>query len=245
MGNETKDMIVRALEGRTSPNKGNHYSPKLRRYLSKVQTERHASMTKEEESDIGRRSAKARKAFSLEQDAQFRKNLSDAVKQVHFTRTDREKKRIHRKIAASVAKAWENMPEKERRAKSRRLSRGLHAYWNALTADEQAEVKRKRLAKKSPNKVEGLLLRFVKKLGFKYVGNGKLWIERFNPDFVHKTKKIIIELFGIYWHQNDEKDKERLRAYRRAGYKTLVIWDVKLLANSDKQVMRVERLMGV
>ena len=67
---------------------------------------------------------------------------------------------------------------------------------------------------------------------YKYVGNGKIWIDGFNPDFINiNGQKKIIEVYGDYWHntpERKERDKERLKTYNKYGYKTLVIWEHEL-----------------
>ncbi len=70
-------------------------------------------------------------------------------------------------------------------------------------------------------------------LPFEPVGKGKFWLKginhNFNPDFVNKDKKKIIEMFGSYWHnQRKDLDKERLETYSKYGYEYLVIWDYEL-----------------
>jgi len=67
---------------------------------------------------------------------------------------------------------------------------------------------------------------------YKYVGNGKVFIERFNPDFINVNgKKKIIELYGDYWHnipQAKIRNELRLKVYNKYGYNTLIIWESEL-----------------
>ena len=63
---------------------------------------------------------------------------------------------------------------------------------------------------------------------YKFVGDGQIFIAGFVPDFIHIKRKKIIEFFGTYWHQHTkEKDKLRLKTYKKYGYATLVIWDTE------------------
>jgi len=71
---------------------------------------------------------------------------------------------------------------------------------------------------------------------FKYVGNGRLFINRFNPDFIDIKRKLIIEVFGDYWHNlpnYKKRDIIKLKLYKKLGYKFLIIW-AKELKNQDK-----------
>ena len=87
----------------------------------------------------------------------------------------------------------------------------------------------------SPNKPEKLLNKILNRLcpnEYKYVGDGKIIISGFNPDFVHNNgSKKIIELYGDYWHNREDtkkRDKGRFHAYKRNGYKMLIIWEHEL-----------------
>ena len=92
-----------------------------------------------------------------------------------------------------------------------------------------------------PNNKEKILISIMREnnIPFNYVGDGKIWFKgkthSFNPDFLSKNPKHIIELFGDYWHNRPERrlrDKERLQTYKKYGYNTLVIWESEL---KDKQ----------
>ena len=48
------------------------------------------------------------------------------------------------------------------------------------------------------------------------------------PDFVNiNDKKQVIELFGDYWHRNDNPE-ERIARYKEVGWDALVIWEHEL-----------------
>jgi len=117
------------------------------------------------------------------------------------------------------------------------------------------EESRNRLLKSlniSPNKVELKLMGIIAEnnLPFNYVGDGKIWFNgekhSFNPDFLSKNPKHIIEVFGEYHHnlpKNKEKDKERIETYSKYGYKTLIIWSKELekpyeVINKIKEFMK-------
>jgi very-short-patch-repair endonuclease len=67
----------------------------------------------------------------------------------------------------------------------------------------------------------------------KFVGDRSLIIKGFNPDFINKKQKKIIEMFGDYWHNLPDwrkRDKRKLRIYKKLGYKVLII-KKKILIN--------------
>ncbi len=78
-------------------------------------------------------------------------------------------------------------------------------------------------------KIEYIINNFIRK--YEYVGDGKFWIERFNPDFIDFNNKNIIEVYGNYWHNLDgakRRDKKRLEIYKKHGYRTLIIWEKEI-----------------
>ena len=86
----------------------------------------------------------------------------------------------------------------------------------------------------SPNKPEILLIKLLANLlskEYKFVGDGKLIVGGFCPDFVNKDNNKIIEFYGDYWHNRGDwskRDIGRLKEYKKAGYKTLIIWEHEL-----------------
>ena len=76
------------------------------------------------------------------------------------------------------------------------------------------------LSKRQPNDGEKKLGKILKPFGFRYVGNGKLFVGSKNPDFVFG--KNIIELFGHFHKQTEVKP--RIAYLRNHGYRCLVIW---------------------
>jgi len=105
---------------------------------------------------------------------------------------------------------------------------------------------RSKLRFNKQNLIEKKLEMLLNKLFFKeykYVGDGKFFIGRFNPDFVHKQEKKIIELYGDYWHNlpsYKERDKRRLKTYKKYRYLTLIIWE-KELNNINKLTKKLKK----
>ncbi|KKM86368.1 hypothetical protein LCGC14_1279690 [marine sediment metagenome] len=98
-----------------------------------------------------------------------------------------------------------------------------------------------------PNKPEKLLNKILQILlpkEYKYVGNFKFWIDCYNPDFINcNGQKKVIELFGDYWHNRKDAKKRdvlRLKAYKKYGYKTLIVWEHEL-KNLNKVKLRIKR----
>ena len=74
-------------------------------------------------------------------------------------------------------------------------------------------------------------------LPFKFVGNGKLIIDGYNPDFVSLDNKFLIEVFGDYWHNRKDwkkRDRKRFKSFSQFGYKTLVFWEHEIVKSKGK-----------
>jgi very-short-patch-repair endonuclease len=112
------------------------------------------------------------------------------------------------------------------------------------------EYKNKQLKKMTenwnlkPNIPERQIMQIIKlnKLPFNYTGDNKLRIEGFNPDFLSKNPKYIIEFYGEYHHNLPrvrERDIRRRKAYNSLGYKLLVIWGNELKKNPQRVTEKI------
>jgi G:T-mismatch repair DNA endonuclease (very short patch repair protein) len=57
-----------------------------------------------------------------------------------------------------------------------------------------------------------------------------------NPDFVWLERKKIIEVFGRYWHRNDN-EQEIVKAYADVGWSCLILWDDELDASVRDRIL--------
>jgi len=99
-------------------------------------------------------------------------------------------------------------------------------YWSE---DRLQKVIMKPHAK--PNEKELLLIRILQNLipnEYMYVGNGKLIVGGYCPDFMNVNgKKKLIELWGDYWHRN-HNTQNRIAHFKKFGFDTLIIWEHEL-----------------
>ena len=85
-------------------------------------------------------------------------------------------------------------------------------------------------------------------LPFHFVGDSQLWIgkgsKKLNPDFCELNgKKIVVEIFGDYWHSPliNRKIKEyqtleyRLGHYKKYGWEPIFIWESDLLRDDSER----------
>ena len=113
------------------------------------------------------------------------------------------------------------------------------------STDENVRKKRFLSLCIKPNKQETLLNRVLQSnfpKQFEYVGNGKLVIGTKCPDFANFKNKLIIELFGDYWHRGQTGDK-RIKYFAKYKYKTLIIWEHEL-KNREQVIEKIRRFIN-
>ena len=112
----------------------------------------------------------------------------------------------------------------------------FHTEKNKDLVWKQKRIKKIRLAQRNKKtKPEIMAANFLTPLGFNFVGDGKFFIEAFCPDFINRKNKLIVEIYGDYWHNLPKQldiDRRRIIAYTNAGFKTLILWEHEL---KDKQ----------
>lgn len=151
----------------------------------------------------------------------------------------------------------------ERRAKQAERSRAL---WQNLefrakritTQKEQWRANNFEVLKKmmlanctSPNKPETSVLNILNELypnEWKFTGDGQVIIDGLNPDFINTNgKKLIIEVFGDYWHRQNVKpyrvNEGRVDVYAQFGYKTLIIWE-RETKNKELLKQKIQEFAG-
>ena len=111
---------------------------------------------------------------------------------------------------------------------------------------EFAKRMRKATAKR-PTKPEKKFQEIVDSntLPFKYTGDGGITIGNKCPDFIHNTKKIVVEVFGRAYHSPLFTFKKTMRHhqtyegtiehYKKHGYKCIVFWDMDLVEREDAE----------
>lgn len=91
---------------------------------------------------------------------------------------------------------------------------------------------RRRIPSSLENKFQGIVDKY--NLPYKYVGDGKIFIERYNPDFINtNNKKIAIEVYARYYKKrNYENIKEwelnRQKVFNKYGWKIIFFNEIEL-----------------
>lgn len=132
----------------------------------------------------------------------------------------------------------------------KKRSAGERAWWQGDPHRKNIRAQKMALAvHRKPNKPElavQIVLDSLFPSDWKYVGDGQVIIDGLNPDFINVNgKKLIIEVFGDYWHGErvtvyHRTEKGRIEAYQKYGYRTLIVWeretkDSRMLADKITQ----------
>jgi len=132
-------------------------------------------------------------------------------------------------IKAKPKYVWSNRDPKKQKEINRKISVALRGNNNWISNNEY------------PNKEEQKLIQFFRRrnLPFEYIGDGSFKIDGKNPDFKHKTKKILIEFFGEFWHPKEDEEK-RINFFKERGWYCLVIWGRETGTLGGKRISKLE-----
>lgn len=226
---ETKKKISNRFIGINNPNYGKKLSDEQKRKISETKKARWSSLPESSKMRMSRKGSK----LSEEHKSKISKYLAD--------RNRMEKVRIYCK---GCGKEILLLPC---RAKAKTFcSHQCYTKWNIglnnpSKRPDLREYQRQRAIQqwrdggipqnRKPTKPEiklQLILDDLYPSEFRYVGDGQIRINGKNPDFINVNgRKQIIELFGDYWHK-DQNPQERIDCFTPYGYKTLVVWEKEL-----------------
>lgn len=109
-----------------------------------------------------------------------------------------------------------------------------------LGRKQSKEIIRKRLRRNSPSSLELKMIKIIKKynLPYKFVGNGKFFIENKNPDFINcNGEKIAIEVF---YRDHKKKFRKTIEQWKQERQGIFAKYGWKLLFFNEIQVNEEE-----
>jgi len=211
-GQEVKNKFVRGHNGKF---KGRHHSIEARMKISKSSMGK--IISKEQREKI------ARTLTGIKQSEETKRKRSVTLKGIIIP--DGQRKRMIEGTRKTLSER--SMPISQRE----KLSRAHKLLWNNLEYREKQTKKIMAGLCLLPNKPEMRLNEILNGLypgEWKYVGDGQFFIAGRCPDFVNiNGQKKIIELFGDYWHKDDDP-QDRIGIFKPFGFETLVIWEHEL-----------------
>lgn len=210
-GNRGKVRSKEVIKKNSKSHLGLYKDPKERKKLSKPRTEK-AKANMKGKCGIYIRTEEHKKNLSKNNARYFlgkhfsdehRKNISKSLTRVFQDPKERKKQ------SERITMIWQNPEYQKIMAKARNLKpNNLEQFFDEQTPDI-----------------------------VKYVGDFSLWIVTnkgtWNPDFVIEGQNKIIELFGNYWHKDDDPDK-KIREYAKAGWKCIVFWENEVHNESER-----------
>lgn len=83
---------------------------------------------------------------------------------------------------------------------------------------------------------------------YEYVGTNKVTFKtesgNIKPDFLHKERNKVIEMFGDYWHRGEDS-QDRVNKFAQIGFDCLVIWEHELKEKTeDELVFTIQNFTG-
>ena len=162
-------------------------------------------------------------------------------KQTEILAKCRQNPETRRKHAENSRRAW--TPERRvwRSAESKQMwqdpvirTKLIEAHRRNWRRNNYATMRKMMMANNTkPNKPEKVVLSILNELfpnEWAFTGDGQVIISGLNPDFINTNgKKLIIEVFGDYWHTQKLKpyriNEGRIHTYAKYGYDTLIIWE--------------------
>ena len=105
-----------------------------------------------------------------------------------------------------------------------------------------------------PTRPEIRMMEIVQMRGLplEYTGNGAVWIGRQNPDFVSRTNKVAVEIFGDFWHSPLRNSnipasallERRKKEFEQHGWHPVFIWESEIMSQNGERIV-IERLKDV
>lgn len=177
--------------------KYNHYTSQKRLYCSKQCATNHAKET-------------------WMNSVEYKQFISD----LHTGRI--RPKETGQRISEAQKKVWQNRSEEEKRILAQKIRESVvNLYKQGVYSETYPH--------ELPSGLERKFIAIIEKyqLPFRYVGDFQVWIEWMNPDFIHFTEPIVIEIQSNSWH-NKKETKERVEKFSVAGYLCIPIWENEL-----------------
>lgn len=89
-----------------------------------------------------------------------------------------------------------------------------------------SQANRRPIRRSGPNSLERKLWKILGPT-FSYTGDGSFKIDNLRPDFVSKSRRVIVEVYGDYWHRNEtlHKTMRRISTFERRGWRCIIIWE--------------------
>ena len=167
---------------------------------------------------------------------EHRRKIGESNKGKKHLFSEEHNKKISEANKGRIAWNKDKGMSEEQKIKISIAHKGKHHSEETKRKMRETRKHRRKIGKIEPTKPEREFMRICEKfnLPYKYVGDGKIWIENKNPDFIEiDGRKEVIEIFGRYWHSSlygkklslNRTYEETLEHYKKYGFKCVIFWD--------------------
>ena len=151
---------------------------------------------------------------------------------------------VKKTLQGIMRKRWAEPNDREKMIEAMKISQGRpearkmkQERLRKLWANPEYRNKVLKANKKWPTKPEKTFNEITPAC-IRYVGNSAWWRKlndgkHHNPDFKVTGQNKVIEIFGDYWHRNDDPQK-LIDLYAKAGLECLVFWEREVYENPEQ-----------
>lgn len=214
--------------GKENPFYGRHHTDEMKATQSKMRSEQYSNGNNPFQGKTHKKETLSKireKAIKRNADPEYRKMISECTK-----------KAMTPEVRDLISQSWKSRSPEWKVKKSKMEKK----RWRE---DKNFAERMRKSRNAKPNKSEIKLNDILDEMypgEWKFTGDFSFIINGKNPDFVNcNGKKLIIELFGEYWHQG-ETQEDRAKCFSPFGYRTLVIWWKEL---QDKE-LTINKIRG-
>lgn len=187
---------------------------------------------KEEHKRMHSEMLKGRRPYEMTDEIRRHMCIAQRKREQKMTQSERDKRLQHMR---QIQPKGIQEAAKLRRGQST-WNKGMKPWeWMKMTKEAFFEMLGES-QKRRPTRPEQKLNTYIEEhdLPWRYVGDGRVWMNGHNPDFIHINEKKIVEVFGRYWHPSQHV-AEFKKLYAAMGWQMKVIWDDELDSESRLQ----------
>lgn len=163
--------------------------------------------------------------------------IREKVKKAHKDKPLSEEHK--RKLSENSAHYWLG----KHRSKETRRKMSESKKGRKLTEEHIKKCLTRRIPSSLEEKFQGIIDKY--NLSYKYVGNGKFFIERYNPDFINTNhEKIAIEVYARYYKLRnsesiEEWKRERSEVFKKYGWEIIFFNEIEVNEKNILAKMKV------
>lgn len=173
----------------------------------------------------------------------MKKRIKSMLSNPNYLKAQSEKmKRFHREGIIDMGK------ENARRLQNPEYVKKISKGWFTPERLSDPEFQRKAhssAGRLGPNNLEKQAFQLMESVVpgiFKYVGDYKVRIGGRYPDFINEDLKLIIEVFGEYYHEKSD-EAFKIEHYKKYNYMCLVLWQSDIYYNKEQVKLAISNFL--